>query len=143
MNELNIKVTNNLTGEISEVKVTDVEQAKELLLQFKASAYAIAKAQDQIKAYLDEFLGQDEQYQFSDGKILRRVQREMRTWRVETLRKVGLDEDQIDVISKVNMTSAKAMVGELIERGIIAPNCGKTLNEEADVLVQKPFVEVR
>ena len=139
---LTIKLTNHLTGEITEVEVRSAEQAKNLLIELKASAYVIGKAQDSLRHYLDTFLGQDERYDFADGKQLRRVQRTQLKYRVESLRKY-LDEDQVDVCLKVDTTAANALIQEMIERGELAPNTLKLIRNEADSITTKPYIEVR
>lgn len=138
-----IKVINNLTGEVTEVEIESAEQAKNLYLELAASATAIDKAKKQILGYLDDFLGQDDEYQFGDGKRLRRKQREIKRWTTGALRHVGIDIDTIDVISVVNMTAAKELVSDLMERGDIKPDSGKYLNENAEVSYSAPFVEIR
>lgn len=139
---LQIKLTNHLTGEITSVEVKSAEQAKNLLLELSASALAIKKAQESLKSYLNDFLGDDEKYQFADGKILRRIQRESLSYRVETLRKF-LDQDQIDLCLAVSTTATNELIGELMERGELPGNALKTVRDEADRKASKPFVEVR
>lgn len=138
-----IKVVNNLTGEITEVDISNPEQAKDLYLELNASARATDIAKRKIMAYLDEWLGQDEEYKFKDGKRLRRVQRSSKVWTIQGLKAAGLDEDAINTLLVVNMPMAKAIVKEMAERGEIAPNAGKLLDESADVKASKPFMELR
>lgn len=140
--KLFIKLTNHLTGEITEVEVNSAEQAKNLLLELTASARVIDKARDNLKYYLDRFLGDDEKYAFADGKVLRRVARVNLNYRVDTLRKY-LDQDQIDVCLKVDMKAADALIQEMMEKSELPPNTLKLIREEADMVAQKPFVEVR
>ena len=140
--KLTIKLTNHLTGEITEVEVNSAEQAKNLLLELRASSYVIGKAQDSLRHYLDNFLGQDEVYSFADGKQLRRVQRTTLKYRVETLRKY-LDEDQVDVCLKVDTTATNALIQEMIERAELPPNTLKLIRNEADSVSTKPYVEVK
>lgn len=139
---INIKVTNHLTGEITEVQVNSAEQAKNLYLELKASSLALSKAQDSLKYYLDSFLGPDEKYPFADGKILRRVQRSVTKYRPETLKKY-LDEDQLDVCLRVDTTATNALVQEMMDRGELPAGTLKLIREEAEVTYQKPFIEVR
>lgn len=140
--KLHIKLTNHLTGEITEVTVSSAEQAKNLLVELNASTGVIRKAQESLRYYLDRFLGQDEEYQFADGKKLRRIQRSVLHYRIESLRKY-LDEDQLEVCLKVDVAAANALVQEMIERAELPPNTLKLIREEADVRASKPFVEVR
>lgn len=140
--KLHIKLINHLTGEVTEVEVNSAEQAKNLLIELSASETAIKKAKDSLRFYLDKFLGQDEQYQFGDGKILRRVQRSTLHYRIETLRKY-LDQDQIEVCLKVDTIAANALIQEMIERGELPPNTLKQIRDEADIRATKPYVEVR
>lgn len=138
-----VKVTNKLTGEITQHTVKTAWDAKELYLQLSASETAIKNAKKQLSGFLDNYLGEDEQYPFADGKILRRVQRESRTWTIEGLKEVSLDEDTIAAISRVDMTMARQVVKEMIERGDIRPDAIKFLDQSADVKATKPFVEIR
>lgn len=140
--KLFIKLTNNLTGEITEVEVTSAEQAKNLLGELSASENVIRKAKDNLRYYLDRFLGQDEQYAFADGKVLRRVQRTRLEYTVESLRKY-LDEDQLDVCLKVDMATANALLLEMQEKGELPAGTLKKIKEEANHISTKPFVEVR
>lgn len=138
-----VKVMNRLTGEISEHEIKTAWDAKELYLQLSASETATKNAKKQLASFLDSYLGDDEKYQFSDGKLLRRVQRETRTWTTEGLKEVGLDEDAVMAVSKIDMKLARAVVDEMIERGDIAPDSRKTLEAAAEVNATKPFVEIR
>lgn len=141
--KIKVKVINQLTGEITEVEVSSAEQAKNLYIELAASVTAINKAKSQLISYLDDFLGQDNRYDFIDGKILRRVQRTSLVYRIESLRKYGLDQDQIDVVLKVDTKAADALIGEMQERGELAPGTLKKVREEADMKATKPYVEVR
>lgn len=139
---LKIKLTNHLTGEITEVEVNSAEHAKNLLIELGASVAVIKKAQDSLRFYLDKFLGEDETYQFGDGKILRRVQRQTLVYRIETLRKF-LDADQLDVCLKVDTSSVNALVQEMVERGELPPDTLKQIRKDAAIKATKPYVEVR
>lgn len=140
---INVKVINQLTGEITEIEVSSAEQAKNLYIELAASVTAINKAKAQLISYIDDFLGPDDRYDFIDGKIARRVQRTSLMYRVESLRKYGLDQDQIDVVLKVDTKAADALIGEMQERGELAPGTLKKIREEADIKATKPYVEVR
>jgi phage host-nuclease inhibitor protein Gam len=139
---IKVRILNHLTGEITDIEVNSADQAKNLYIELSASATAINKAKDALRNYLDEFLGQDEKYQFVDGKILRRVQRTSLSYRVETLREY-LDEDQLSVILKVDTKAADMLIGEMQERGELPPGTLKKIREQADITATKPFVEVR
>lgn len=140
--KLHIKLTNHLTGEISDVEINNAEQAKNMLIELNSSTAVIRKAQDSLRSYLDRFLGDDENYKFADGKILRRVQRTMLQYRVESLRKY-LDADQLDVCLKVDATTANALISEMMEAGDLPPDTLKKIREEADSKSTRPYVEVR
>lgn len=138
-----VKVTNKLTGEMVEHTIKNVWDAKELYLGLSASETATKNAKKQLASYLDTQLGQDHEYRFADGKILRRVQRESKVWTLEGLKEVGLDEDTLVAVSKVDMKVAREVVDELIERGDIRPDAKKLLEQSADVSVASPYVEIR
>lgn len=138
-----VKVTNKLTGEMTEHEVKNAWDAKELYVGLSASETAIKNAKRQLAEFLDVYLGSDNQYKFADGKILRRVQRESKTWTVDGLKQVGLDEDTVMTVSKVDMKLARAVIEEMIERGDIRPDSKKVLEASAGVNATKPFVEIR
>lgn len=140
--QLEIKMTNTLNGEIIEKTITNAEEAKNLLLEINSTMSVAKKITERVRNYLDVFLGQDEQYQFADGKLLRRVQRETTEWQVEELRKY-LDEDQLSVCLKVDKKVAEALVKELMESGDIAPDALKQLNKTAARHASKAYVEVK
>ena len=139
---INVRIVNHLTGDVTDIEVKSAEQAKNLYVELSASATAIAKAKDSLKNYLDDFLGQDDKYQFIDGKILRRVQRSRVSYRVEQLREF-LDEDQIEVVLKVDTKAADQLIGEMQERGELPPGTLKNIRENADIAATAPFVEIR
>ena len=139
---INVRTINHLTGEVTDIEVKSAEQAKNLYVELSASATAIAKAKDSLKNYLDDFLGQDDKHQFIDGKILRRVQRSRMSYRVEQLREF-LDEDQIEVVLKVDTKAADQLIGEMQERGELPPGTLKNIRENADIAATAPFVEIR
>jgi hypothetical protein len=141
-NVLNLKLTNHLTGEITERTIHDADSAKNLLLDLNASAVVIKNAQERLKGFLDVFLGEDEEYRFVDGKLLRRVQRETVEWQTEELRKV-LDEDQLEVCMKVDKTTARTLIKELMEDGKLPGDTIKKLDATADRKASKPFLEIR
>lgn len=139
---LRVKVTNHLTGEITEVEVKNAEQAKNLLMEFNASERTLRYAKNTLRDYLDNFLGNDKEYKFADGKVLTRRQRTSLKYRIESLKKF-LDEDQIAVCISVDSTATNALVQEMIERGEVAPNTLKVIRDEAEQISTKPYVEVR
>lgn len=137
-----ISVTNRLTGEITDVEIKGPDAAKNLYLELSASLTAMKKAKERVADYLDIWLADDEQQQFSDGKILRRRQRVIKEYKVETLRRY-LDEDQIDVLLKVDTDATKQLVAELMERGELPPDTLKRIEEEATLKASKPYVEIK
>lgn len=141
--KITIKITNHLTGEISEVTVSNLEEAKNNYIELSASEGAIKKVKKRLASWMDEKLGDRENHQFADGKILRRVQRESKQWTVEGLKEAGLDEDAIAAAVKVDMTMAKQIVKELMERGEVKANAAKILNDSAIIKATAPFVEIR
>lgn len=138
-----VKVTNHLTGEVSEYELKTADQAKDLYLQLSADIKALGEAQGQVKEYLDEWLGPNENYEFSDGKTVARKQRVTKTWTTAALRHIGIDEDALDTITKVNMTAAKKYVAELVKRGEMESGDGRYLDEHADIATSKPYLEIR
>jgi hypothetical protein len=140
MNEnLTIKVTNHLTGEISEIEIKGGDHAANVLQNLTASQKALGNAIDSLKAYINDFMGEDEKAQVGNYMV-QRMQRETRNWTPSGLRSVGFDQDAIEVALKVNMTVARQLVEEAIERGEIAPDSKKVLTESAEVQVSKPFL---
>lgn len=139
MDNLTIKVTNHLTGEISEIEIKGGDQAANVLQELQASQKALNLAVDKLKSYIDVFLGQDSKGQIGNFMV-ERVQRETRSWTPEGLRAVGFDSDAIEVALKVDMTIAKKLVEEAIERGEIAPTAKKDLNDNAEISVTKPYL---
>lgn len=141
--KITVKVTNVMSGEILEKEISNAWDAKELFLQLNANMAAMKKAKEQIASYLDTYLGNDDLYEFADGKKLKRSQRSVTIWTPEGLKDVGLDEDAIASVSVISMPLARAVVDEMIERGDIKPDSKKSLNNMAIVNTSKPFVEIR
>lgn len=142
MEGFKVKVTNHLTGELTEIEIKGGDHAMDVLDQLQASYKALDTAIANIKNYIDVWMGEDDQMQIGNF-MAKREQRASRAWTIDGLRAIGLDDDAIAVASKVNMTTARALVDEAIERGDIKPNAKKELNESAEVSFSKPFLVFR
>lgn len=147
---IKVNITNHLTGEITEVEVTSADQAKNLYVELSASESAIKKVKGSLLLYLDQFLGQDDKYDFADGKMVRRVQRTSLVYRVDVVKEVlkeNLDKDtyaaSLDVITKLDQKATDALVQEMMERGELPGNTLKLIRDKADHKSTKPFIEVR
>lgn len=138
-NGLKIKVTNHLNGEIIEKTIDGADAAVNFLTEIEASERAFKTAKENIKVWIDVWMGQDDKAE-AGGKIITRAQTERRSWTIQGLKDIGLDQDAIDVVSKVDMSAAKTLIDEMIDRGEVAPNAKKTLNESADVSYTTPFL---
>lgn len=136
---LEFQLINRLNGEMVEIKIDNAWDAKQKWLELQQVYKMTGDAIDKIKTYLDNFLGEDEQYQFVDGTYLKRVQRENVSWRLEALREF-LDADQLDVCLAVNKTTAKKLLQEMIESGDVPGNAIKTLDEKGERTATKPYV---
>lgn len=139
MGNFTIKVTNHLTGEISEIEIKSADQAANALEELNASKKALDTAITKLKSFLDYELGDDDQGQFGNF-LIQRVQRTTKTWTVEGMKSVGFDEDALAVISKIDMTAAKQLVDEALQRGEIQPDAKKILNESADIKNTTPYL---
>lgn len=141
--KLEFNITNLITGEISELSVNNETEAKNLYLKVQKIESDAKKIKSQLASYLMDFLGDDDKYEFVDGVKLVKNQREVKTWRPEALREIGFDDDLLMIVSKINMTEARKIVDEMIEKGEVAPNTKKILNESADVNTSAPFITLR
>lgn len=145
-----IKLTNHLTGEVTEVEVKSADQAKNLYLELAASATVIDKAKTMLRHYLDNWLGQDEQQDFVDGHYVKRVQRTSLIYRPEVVRKYlkeNLDRDTYDaameVITKIDQTAADLLISEYQSNGQLPAETLKKIRSEADIKATVPYIEVR
>lgn len=137
-----VKVINNLTGEVSTIKVGSATKAAEVRQELKASEAAIKKALGQIDAHLNNWLGSDDESRLPNGMLVKRVQRFRSEWSYEVLHKY-LDEDQIALVSSVKKTQAKEMLKELVNAGHLDGAVFKDLDENAIPLPSTPFLEVK
>lgn len=142
MDSFKLKVTNYLTGEISEFEVDGVTVAAEKYHELNASKKALEGAIKQLQGYIEDSMGKDDKMDLGNGHRAERIVRTTRTWRRESLRQVGVDNDALDLISKVDMKAAKDLVSEMMVRGEIPPNAGKILDESAEVKYSS-FVQVK
>lgn len=141
-NKFTVKVTNHLTGEISEIEIKNPDQAVNILQELTASERALKTAITNLKTYIDIEMGEDDRVQLGNYNV-ERVQRTTRTWTREGLHEVGFDDDALAVVSNINMTAARALVDESIERGEIQPDAKKRLNDSAEVKSSAPYLTFR
>lgn len=138
-----IKMLNKVTGEMIEVSVGTLDEAREAYELFAAFESAAKKAKADAANRLLEIMGDQQEHTFMDGKKLKINQTERRTWTPDGLRKIGISEETILAVSKIDMRAAKALVVEKIERGEIVPNAGRILDDNAERSVTKPFPSIR
>lgn len=138
-NSFKLKVTNHMTGEISEIEIKNPDQAVNTLQDLLASKRALDTAITNLKTYIDVEMGLDDKVQLGNYMV-ERVQRTSRVWTKEGLKAIGFDEDAIAVVSSISMSAARSLVDEAIERGEIAPDSKKVLNESADLKNTAPFL---
>ena len=147
---MRIKLINHLTGEVSEMDINNLEQAKNAYLELSASESVIKKAKVKLANFIDSGMGQDDRHDFIDGHYVRRVQRTQLVYRIDVVKKYlkeVLDKDTynavMETITKIDQVATNAMLVEMQDRNEIPHDTLKHIREEADQKSTKPYVEVR
>ncbi len=125
-----VTVTDTITGEIRDFEYTTVADLKDRWLEIDALAKAVDRAQKKLKAELEFALGDDEVIDFPDGYKLKRQYRTTYTYDKGVVANY-LDEDALDVVTKIDGTALKALVKEMVDRGDIMPGAWKDIESSA------------
>lgn len=133
------ELLNVFTGEVEKLEFKNINQLKDIYVQLTTNAAAVKKATERIKRIFDEYLGEQDSFEFPDGYRLKRVQGELLEYRIEDLRKY-LDEDQLSLVLKPNVTVLKALIKEMVERNELPGGTWKDIEEHAYHKPKKPFV---
>lgn len=114
------QVVNTLTGEITEFEYTNIDELKSKYLELDSYAKTIDRAMKKMKADLEFALGDDERIDFTDGWALKRFNRATKEYRKEVVAKY-LDDDQLDVVTKIDGTALKTLLKDLTAAGAGLP----------------------
>jgi hypothetical protein len=147
---LNIKLTNHMNGEIIEKQVVNITQAKDLVLELAASETVIKKAKVLLMAYIDNMMGDDDDFAFVDGRHAKRIQMESRVFQFDEVKAIlgenfedkDLVISTLEAITKLDQKATIEIFNEMIERGEVPPDSLKRLKDTADVKTTKPFIRI-
>lgn len=134
------RLLNVFTGEVEELKYTNGDDLMRIYTELTTNAKAVKRVLEQIMLKFEAIMGDDEQAELG-GRRLKRVQRELLEYQLEDIRKY-LDEDQISLIMKPNVTALKAMVKEMVERNELPGGAWKDIEEHALRKPSKPYIKV-
>lgn len=133
-------VTNKLTGEVVEIELTNIEEAKEIYLALKSTLEIMERAKGRVGQYIANQV--DDRIDFGDGYVGMWVRGTRKHYRLETLRKY-LDEDQLALVTEVNPTKLKDLLAQLVEDGHGIPGAWDELEQTADQQPIKPYFAIR
>lgn len=125
-----IQVVNTFTGEVTQFDYTNIDQLKNVYLELKAMKDTLDRAEKKMKADLEYALGNQDQVDFADGYRLKRQYRTTKQYRKEVVAKY-LDEDQMDVVTKVDGVALKALIKELNEEKALPAGAWQEIDETA------------
>lgn len=111
-----VKVINNVTGEVMEREYSSVHDIKSIYLELDGTRKAIDRAQKKLKALLEQFMANYDEYEFSDGSKVRWIHTNRKEFSAAELKKY-LDDDVVSLVSSVSSTKLSAYLNECVERG--------------------------
>lgn len=111
-----VKVINNATGEVMEREYKNVSEIKSIYSELDGTRKAIERAQKKLKALLEQFMANYDEYEFADGSKIKWIRSSRKEFDALQLRSY-LDEDVISLVSAISSTKLKSYLDECVERG--------------------------
>lgn len=143
MNEAkgSVRVINTLTGEVMDLDWKNALEMRTAYQEVSSMIKTLERAKGKIASAMDEWLGDEERYDFGDGFLLMRVAPMRKKYLTSTVRRY-LDEDQLDLVLEVNGPKLKDLMAQLVQEGAAPEGAWKDIEAEADIVPVKPHVRL-
>jgi len=136
-----VKVVNKLTGEVYEIKLTNIQEAEEAYLMLQGMEGAIKRAKIKVLAFLDLQMGSEEKWDFGDGYQATRVSGYRRKYQKPIVAQY-LDPDQLDLVTEINGTKLKDLVKDLVAENKLPSGAWKDIEAKAEITPIKPYIKI-
>ncbi len=136
-----VQVVNTLTGEVYDFEWENIDRLRGVYQETQAMLKSFERAADKMKVALNEFLGDQDEYEFSDGAKLKRYYPQRSELRKEDVAKY-LDADQLDLVLHVNTTEVKVIFTEMVERGELPSGAFRDIESTAHTKPTTPYIRI-
>jgi hypothetical protein len=136
-----LQVVNTLTGEVMDLEWKNATELRGTYQEINAMIKTLERAKAKAAGYLDEWLGDQDRYDFGDGFVIMRLAPMRKKYQVATVRRY-LDEDQLDLVLAVDGKKLKELMANLVQEGVAPAGAWKDIEAEAEVTPTKPYVKI-
>lgn len=138
-----IRLLNIFTGEVEQKHYKNIDEAVLIYEELNTNMKAAKQAIDDLKRVFGDYLGDDEHQELpSINYEMKWVRGQNLEYRMADIRKY-LDEDQIDVVTKPNVTALKKIITEMVEKEELPRGAWKDIEDNAYRKPKKPFVKIQ
>lgn len=138
-----VVATNSITGEVMEFAWGDDPiEMRQVYQQINATIKALQYAKEKVASKMDEFLGDEDKFDFGDGFELMRIHSVNKEYPLAVVREY-LDEDQIDLVLRVDGRKLKELMASLVKENAAPGGAWKEIEARADIKPKKPYVKVQ
>lgn len=136
-----VKVINTLTGEVTDVEYNSITKIRQLYVELEGSRKAIVRAQTKLKALLERFMTQYDEYEFADGAKVRWVQPSLSKISYEAVA-TELDADVAALFARVSITELKNYLKEAIKTGELTYEDQDRILSHVETAPGKPYLKI-
>lgn len=134
-------VVNTLTGEVYDFAWETIDQLRSAYQEIQSMQKAFDRAAKKMNVALTEFLGNEDEFVFTDGAKLKRYYTQRKELRKEDVAKY-LDADTMDLVLHVNTTEVKQLFAEMVDKGELPKDAYKEVDENAFVKPGASFIRI-
>lgn len=132
-------VVNTLTGEVTQYDYDSPDQLRDYIIEIDSYIKTLERLKSKLKHQLEEALTAEE-YEFKDGSRVKWVRGETIEYSKSAVFKYITDEDQRDIITKIDPTALKALVKELNKDGALPAGAWKDIEDNSTHKAKKPYI---
>lgn len=136
-----VQVVNTLTGEVYDFEWETVDQLRAAYQETDAMLKSFERASKKMKAALEAFLGNEEEYIFPDGAKIKKYYPQRMELRKEDVAKY-LDADQLDLVLHVSTSEVKDLFAEMVDRGELPKDAFKDIESSAYKKPASPYIRI-
>jgi hypothetical protein len=135
------QVVDTFTGEVFDFTWKDAGELRTAFERAKALEEAVKRAREKIQLACQDFLGDEEYYDFGDGLKFMWIAQSTKRYAREVVARF-LDEDQMALVIDINGTRLKELLAALVKENRAPKGAWKTIEANAEITPRKPYVKL-
>jgi hypothetical protein len=134
-------VVDTYTGEVFDFAWKNAGELRIAFERAKKLEEAVKRAREKIQTACQEFLGDEEFYDFGDGFKFMWIASSTKRYPREVVAEF-LDEDQLALVIDINGKRLKELLAALVKENRAPKDAWKTIEANAEIMPRKPYVKL-